>query len=278
MGSSCRTLDRSKWSERRNHENVEISARYRGFPRLAASRLRPWRRRTRRRRGRCTRWWRGCRATGGRRSRFPPRGQRAAARPAAPSAAFDRTPSMSRSAPPAAQRPAAAASPAQRPAQPAAAQRPANNIANRPAAGGGNTPGGLQPGNSIANRPAVGSGNSNSGQRPIASQPAARPSQNQLSGFLNLPQQSAAGRPAPPAPSQLPASGRAAIRSRLPPRVVRRSRPAAARAPSRPPAAQPSAARLAESRLKAPTATRMSRPAAWVERPTAPTRPSVAAA
>ena len=113
---------------------------------------------------------------------------------------------MSRSAPPAAQRPAAA-SPAQRPAQPAAAQRPANNIANRPAINGGNPAGGSQPGNSIANRPAVGGGNSNAGQRPIASQPSARPSQDQLSGFLNLPQQSAAGRPAPPAPSQLPAAG-----------------------------------------------------------------------
>ena len=114
-----------------------------------------------------------------------------ASRPAAAGAAFDRTPSMSRSAPPAAQRPAAA-SPAQRPAQPAAAQRPANNIANRPAINGGNPAGGSQPGNSIANRPAVGGGSSNAGQRPIASQPSARPSQDQLSGFLNLPQQSAA--------------------------------------------------------------------------------------
>ncbi len=158
----------------------------------------------------------------------------AAARPAG-GTAFDRSPSMSRAAPAQVQRPAAApaqvqrpaaapaqvqrpaASPAQiqRPAQPAAATRPANSIANRPATGGGNLAGGGSPpvnrGNVAQNIPQgnIAQGNIGVGQRaPLAStQPVQRPSQNQLNGFLNLPQQSAATRPAPPTPSQLPASG-----------------------------------------------------------------------
>ncbi len=124
----------------------------------------------------------------------------AAAARSAGGSAFDRSPSMSRSAPPQVQRPAqpaAAASQLQRPAQPAAATRPANNLANRPNVAGGNVAGGAQLG---------GAANVNAGQRtPLQSaQGAPRPSQNQVSSFLNLPQQST---PAPPRPSQLPASG-----------------------------------------------------------------------
>ncbi len=107
---------------------------------------------------------------------------------------------MSRAAPAQVQRPAAAAPQIQRPAPIPAAPRPANNVANRPAVGGGNLAGGSQLG---------GNTNISAGQRPALqpAQGAQRPSQNQLNSFLSLPQQSAAARPAPPTPSQLPTSG-----------------------------------------------------------------------
>ena len=124
------------------------------------------------------------------------------ARPAA-SPAFNRSPSMSRVASPT-QRPAAnlPASPTQRPAAnvPATpAQRPAANL---PAASG------------LGQRPATGAVRPGTGG-PATAGPATlpspqsyqRPSQNQVSNFLNLPQQPSGRSPSPPVPTQLPAGG-----------------------------------------------------------------------
>ena len=79
-----------------------------------------------------------------------------------------------------------------------------------------------------------------------------RPSQSQVSSFLNLPQQGQAGarHASPPAASQLPSGGQGPIkRSRLP--AVRRSRLPAAAGRARHPAARPSAGPARRSRLKA---------------------------
>ncbi len=129
---------------------------------------------------------------------------------------MNRSPSMSRAAPSAANRPAQRpAGGANRPA--AGANRPAAG-ANRTAQGAGQGVAGNRPGQLPANRPGAGAG----GARPNIAGPAAaglgvfqsaqnfqRPSQSQVSNFLNLPQEGAAGArgSGPPTASQLPSTG-----------------------------------------------------------------------